>query len=105
MYDDIDDDFELYDDDACDEESISYRDWEQGWNSEQYYEMSEIDRWNFDHPDYDYEQAKNDEILFEIPIIQYWREYSEEKCEADDPNTFPSFDEWEQQDKEDLENE
>lgn len=101
MYDDIDDD-EFYDDDACDEEAISYRDWERGWNSEQYCEMSEIDRWNLDNPDYDYDQARRDEIIFDIPIIQDWRKYSEEKCDADDPNNFLTFEEWQNRDSEEF---
>ncbi len=88
-------DFEdYYDDDDCDEEAISLSDWEAGWNARTYADLSEKERWEVDHPDYDYENAKLDELLFDIPIIEPWREYSEEKSDAEDDNYFPSYAEW-----------
>ena len=87
---------EDFDDDDCDEESVSFADWEAGWNARTYAELSERERWNVDHPDYDYDTAKNDELLFDIPIIEPWKEYSEEKCDTDDDDDFPSYSEWEE---------
>lgn len=93
-----DEDFEdddYFDPEAEDEESVCLGAWMAGYNAEPYCDWDEKKQWDYDNPDYPWEQAQFDETVYDIPIFDPWREYRDAKSEAEDYENFPSYSDWE----------
>ena len=90
-----DDDDDEYDDDDGDEESINARDWNKGYWSKSYVDMSEEEQWDNDHPmGESYKETKENDEIYGTNSFEEWREYRDEKVNSDDPELFPSYHDW-----------
>ena len=98
------DDDDRFDLDAMDEESQGEQYFEEGYESDCYADKPEheqyIEDFN-DDPEYaaaEYKELKKEEKeVGESESLNEWRIYRDEKAESDNPDEFPSFDEWTEQ--------
>ena len=59
-----------------------------------YEELSEEEQWNIDNPDYPYEDAKLTDDLYGTNDIEEWKEYKDLKVNSENPDSFISYKEW-----------
>ena len=79
-------------DDADDEENVNADE----WDSDSYSEKSEEEQWDEDHPNgtYSYEEAKQDDEIYETNTVEEWQEYRDEKSASEDLDSFPDIEDW-----------